>query len=183
MLKAQEDLQQLQQLAKDGYIDLYYADASSFSQMSVVPYAWQHPESTRTLLSVRSKSISVFGLMSTDNRYQMYQSLKAIDSATLIGFFDEFAHSINKRTIVVLDNAPVHRSKFFTQQLERWRQQDLYLYFIPPYSPELNKIEILWRFIKYRWLDLKASTSWAALQNALNTVISKLGVELTINFA
>jgi transposase len=173
----------LQQLADVGYIDLCYADASSFSQIPVVPYAWQHPNGTTTIASVRSKNISVFGFMSTNNQYQMYQALKAIDSKTLVEFFDDFARNISKRTVVVLDNASVHRSRLFTQQTERWRQQDLYLYFLPPYSPELNKIEILWRFIKYRWLDLKASTCWDALQNALNDVINRLGSELVINFA
>ncbi|MDR1180459.1 MAG: transposase, partial [Bacteroidales bacterium] len=28
-------------------------------------------------------------------------------------------------------------------------------FFLPPYSPELNKIEILWRFIKYKWLPFE----------------------------
>jgi transposase len=28
----------------------------------------------------------------------------------------------------------------------------LILKYLPPYSPELNLIEILWRHIKYRWL-------------------------------
>lgn len=150
--------------------------------MPVVPYAWQHPDSTITTESTRSRSISVFGFMSTDNRYHIYQSLSTITSTTLIAFFDDFADKINKRTVVVLDNASVHHSKLFSAQIQRWRQKDLYLYFLPPYSPELNKIEILWRFIKYRWLDLKASSSWDALRNALNDVIERLGSQLTINF-
>jgi len=29
-----------------------------------------------------------------------------------------------------------------------------------PYSPQLNLIEILWRFIKYKWIDIDAYSSW-----------------------
>ncbi|WP_431733819.1 transposase [Chondrinema litorale] len=30
------------------------------------------------------------------------------------------------------------------EKLSEWREKGLYLQFIPAYSPELNKIEILW---------------------------------------
>lgn len=32
----------------------------------------------------------------------------------------------------------------------------LFIYYLPPYSPELNLIEILWSFIKYAWLPFNA---------------------------
>jgi transposase len=41
----------------------------------------------------------------------------------------------------------------------------LIIKYLPPYSPELNLIEILWRRIKYTWLPfssihLKRDTLW-----------------------
>ncbi|MDR2810274.1 MAG: transposase [Tannerellaceae bacterium] len=35
-------------------------------------------------------------------------------------------------------------------KIQQWLKQDLFIFFLPPYSPELNMIEILWRFIKYK---------------------------------
>jgi hypothetical protein len=32
----------------------------------------------------------------------------------------------------------------------------LIIKYLPPYSPELNLIEILWRFMKYYWLPFSA---------------------------
>ncbi|MDD5275924.1 MAG: transposase [Methylovulum sp.] len=37
----------------------------------------------------------------------------------------------------------------------RWTWNFLPIYFLPPYSPELSRIEILWRKIKYEWLPFK----------------------------
>jgi transposase len=40
--------------------------------------------------------------------------------------------------------------------LKLLRQRGLKLYFLPPYSPELNRIEKLWQKMKYEWMAYKA---------------------------
>jgi transposase len=57
------------------------------------------------------------------------------------------------------------------------------IFFLPTYSPELNIIEILWRFIKYSWLEIDAYESWISLVNAVENIIMKFGSEYIINFA
>jgi len=39
----------------------------------------------------------------------------------------------------------------FLDNIDNWEKQNLFIQNIPAYSPELNKIEILWRKIKYEW--------------------------------
>jgi len=51
-------------------------------------------------------------------------------------------------TVIVLDNASVHRSKLSQQQQQRWQQQGLILLFLPPYSPQMNRIEQQWLHLK-----------------------------------
>ncbi|MBC6473073.1 MAG: hypothetical protein GDA48_09860 [Hormoscilla sp. GM102CHS1] len=48
-------------------------------------------------------------------------------------------------------------------------------------SPELNIIEILWRFIKYEWLNIDAYESWKSLVKAVEDVLQ--GGKYKINFA
>ena|SRR5215813_962895 len=43
------------------------------------------------------------------------------------------------------------------------------------YSPELNCIEILWRFIKYEWIELAAYKSWAHLVDYVENVLQNFG--------
>ncbi|MDR0547505.1 MAG: transposase [Dysgonamonadaceae bacterium] len=105
-----------------------------------------------------------------------------LNSEKIIGIFDEFATKITKQTIVIIDNAPVHHSKIFQAKIQEWKKQDLYLYFLPPYSPELNLIENLWRFIKYDWLDLGAYTDLKTLKNNLNDILKNVGTKYNINF-
>ncbi|WP_295622928.1 transposase, partial [uncultured Lamprocystis sp.] len=59
----------------------------------------------------------------------------------------------------------------------------LTLYLIPPYSPELNLIEILWRKIKYEWITSYAYTSMTALTTELSRILNGYGSEYRIEFS
>lgn len=73
-------------------------------------------------------------------------------------------------------------ARTFEQKSRVWEKQDLHLYFLPPYSPELNKIEILWRKMKYEWMPFDASQSFQQLKNRLNETIQNIGYKYTIKF-
>ena len=53
----------------------------------------------------------------------------------------------NGKIIMILDNAKIHHAKLLSPFLEEM-QGRLELIFLPPYSPNLNKIEELWRWLK-----------------------------------
>ena len=45
----------------------------------------------------------------------------------------------------------MHRSKAFMQRMPPWGRKGVMLQYVPSYAPELNLIEIVWRFLKYDW--------------------------------
>ncbi|MBN6188280.1 transposase [Aneurinibacillus sp. BA2021] len=49
--------------------------------------------------------------------------------------------------MMVLDNARIHRAKLIQPLLEENRNR-LFFIFLPPYSPNLNPIERLWKWLK-----------------------------------
>ena len=53
----------------------------------------------------------------------------------------------NGKTAIVLDNSRIHRAKILVEFLEENKER-LELVFLPPYSPELNLIEGLWKWLK-----------------------------------
>jgi putative transposase len=46
---------------------------------------------------------------------------------------------------VVLDNFKTHRAKAIQEEMER---KDIIPVYLPPYSPDLNPIEYIWKSIK-----------------------------------
>ncbi len=96
---------------------------------------------------------------------------------------DNYANKISKLTVVAIDNAPIHRSKAFQKKIAEWKEKKLEIFWLPTYSPQLNLIEILWRFMKYEWIEEGAYLSWNHLVEYVEKVLKYFGTEYTINFA
>ena len=74
-----------------------------------------------------------------------------------------------------------HPSKHEEKIIE-WKKKGLTIKFLPPYSPELNKIEILWRFIKHVWMPLTSYLSPAKFKENLFHILKNIGKIYKINF-
>lgn len=84
--------------------------------------------------------------------------------------------------IVVLDNASFHKGKQIEQRRRKWMAQGLFLYYLPPYSPELNRIEILWKHAKYFWRRF-VGLKGRELLNEVESLMNGFGTAFTINFS
>jgi len=73
-------------------------------------------------------------------------------SEFVINFLEDLYFKIQKKKVVALDNASVHRSKLLNQNIENWERRGLFIFYLPPYSPHLNIAETLWRKLKTEWL-------------------------------
>ena len=75
-------------------------------------------------------------------------------------------------TAVVLDNGSIHRSKEVSAALPALRARGVYLYFLPPYSPDLNDIEPIFRPIKHHELPERRYATLPALLDAVHTAFA-----------
>ena len=134
------------------------------------------------LPAAKGKFLNVVGLMSRKN-VLFYQVLETtFNTDKIIDFMDSFCEQIKKITVVILDNSPIHKSKKFMAKIQEWKEKDLLIFFLPPYSPELNLIEILWRRIKYNWIPLDAYLSFQNLKDRLSFVLNNFGTKYDIIF-
>ena len=76
-------------------------------------------------------------------------------------------------TVVVLDNAGFHRARVVRNALPRLRELGVYLYYLPPYSPELNDIERLFRVIKPHELPERTYPTFDALHEAVHGAFTR----------
>ncbi len=56
--------------------------------------------------------------------------------------------------MIVADRSSIHTSNIIIDKIEEWKERGITIFELPSYSPELNLIEILWRFIKYHWIEI-----------------------------
>ena len=56
-----------------------------------------------------------------------------------------------RKVIVIIDNAKYHHANLHLDW-RRAQQPDFVLLFLPPYSPQLNPIERVWKLLRRLWL-------------------------------
>ena len=139
-----------------GFLDLRYLDESGFCLTPYVPYSWQDKSEVSGFKTNKSNRLNVIGLLNRNNELESYVFETKITSEILIKFLDSYVQKIDKLTVVVIDNASIHRSKAIGKKIAEWRQKKLEIFWLPTYSPQLNLIETLWRFMKYEWIEKEA---------------------------
>ncbi len=181
--RGQRELTALQTQEDQGKIALDYFDESGFALDPTIPYAWQEPKSVIELPARKYGRINVLGFMNRQNDLHPFMFEGSIHTGVVIACFDTFCQTLTKKTVVVIDNASIHTSEEFEDRLPYWKKKGLIIKYLPPYAPELNLIEILWRRIKYTWLPFSAYACLNALSEALETILSHVGSEYQITFA
>jgi transposase len=103
-------------------------------------------------------------------------------TSIIVECFEHFRQQLDKRPYVFLDHAPVHRSQELVEHLAQGVQRGLLITYWPAYAPELNRIELLWRFMTYSWLPFSAYTSFQCLYEAVEQILTRVGTEYTSTF-
>jgi len=80
--------------------------------------------------------------------------------------------------VVVLDNAAFHTSKVVRSARKGLAGAGIYLYFLPPYSPELNRIEPVFRQIKHQEIPIRTYTTRSRPREAVDQGFSAYGRRL-----
>jgi len=107
------DLQELETLESMGLIDLFYGDESHVSCEGYVPYGWQFPDEEVAVYVEKGYKTNIFGMINRSNVCHWETTQQNINSEFVINFLENLSFKIQRKTVVALDNASVHRSKLF----------------------------------------------------------------------
>lgn len=177
-----QKLQELEQLEGDGKINLYFADESHVCTEGYVPYGWQFPGEDVYIPSLKAGRLNIFGMIDRNNRYDGFCTTESINADKVIDFLDRLSFKVEKETFVVLDNASVHRNRKIKELRSLWEQRGLFLFYLPPYSPQLNIAETLWRILKGKWIRPQDYISKDTLFYTVNRALADIGKGVSINF-
>src|SRR5215475_11497451 len=181
--KAKRELEALQPQEDQGQMALYYFDESGLALDPTMPYAWHEPNRTIELPARKSGRLNVLGFMKRQNDWHPLLVEGSIHTGVVRACCDSLCQTLTKKTVVVIDNASIHTSEECADRLPYWKKKGLLIKYLPPYAPELNLIDILWRRIKYTWLPFSAYECLNALSEALEIILSRVGSEYQITFA
>lgn len=182
-----EQLQPRLQGAKEGNRIVYFVDAAHFVLGAFLGCLWSFVRIFVRTPSGRQR-FNILGALNaitkelftiTNDTYitstQVCELLKKLDTNTTLPI------------TLVLDNARYQRCKLVTSLAA---ELNIELLFLPPYSPNLNLIERLWKLVKKECLYSKYYDNFFMFSNAIKTFLDnmrqthqqKLDSLLTLNF-
>lgn len=115
--------------------------------------------------------VTVLGAMRHDGKLASLEVRGATDELVMLTFIEEVLSAVlEKGDVVVLDNLTSHKTRkvraaFAALGVELW--------YLPPYSPDLNPIELCWSKFK-SLLKRSAARTYAALSEAIGEALKKI---------
>jgi transposase len=157
--------QELQALAADPKVELWFGDESGIEGDPRPRRRWVQPGKPRTVPYLGDHiRQNVIGAVAPQSGELFTLIVDGVDTDVFQCFLDEFAKAVPKkdgvRQLFILDNASWHKSR-------RLHWHHFEPKFLPGYSPDFNPIERL-------WLRLKADWFWDFIARTPETLTARL---------
>ena len=140
-------------MAADPTIDLWAMDEVHFAQHGSRCRMWIPPEMKDPVVfhQPTRKSVGYFGAVRIrDGKFVFRREQEKFNAQTCHEFLQELHKAScdsGRRVVVIADNAKYHHAKLHKD----WRDancKEFAIDFLPPYSPELNPVERVWKLTR-----------------------------------
>lgn len=179
--KAKLEIDEMVVQAENGEINLAYIDEAGFAQAQPNRSAWTPVGECHMIDANRGKRLNVIGAMLSSGALFSVAIWEATTALIFTGFLGMLMNYVGAPLTVILDNASFHKAKSVQPLLKVLEQKGLKLYFLPPYSPELNRIEKLWHKIKYELLEFKTRDA-DTLEKDVRQILNGFGNDYGMTF-
>lgn len=150
-LKPNGLLKKLAALAADPAVDLWSTDECHFQQHGSRCVMWVPPEERDPVLrhEPTRKSLALFGAVNLRGGQMHALFCEPFDGDSFIEFLRTLLRrrSKSRQLVVIADNAAYHKSPPVRSFVAEHSSQ-MQVVYLPPYSPELNPIERVWKLTR-----------------------------------
>jgi len=145
---------------------IYFADGVHPQHNSLPSYGWlPRGEETKLKSNTGRQRANISGALNAETHEVVVQEHVTLNAENTIEFFKllERKNPNSKNIYVILDNAGYYKGEKIREYLKTSR---IRLIFLPPYAPNLNLIERLWKFFKKLVLYNKYYSTFSEFKSA-----------------
>lgn len=143
-----EDYKAIKEEAKKVNADIFFGDEASVSSMynigKTIGKKGETPIVHRT--SKRFK-VNMISAVNSKGEVRFMVTEQSGTTDVFVEFLKRLVSGAKKTVFLVVDNHPIHKTKK-VQEFIRKQDGKLKLFYLPPYSPELNPDELVWNSVK-----------------------------------
>lgn len=153
---------------------MYFMDSSHPQHQTQLAYGWIETGVRKALkMTACQKRVHLIGALNLQGHVVEYRQVEWVNIESIRDFFKQLmaANPTAERIHIILDNAGYHKSKELLSFIET---TNITLHYLPPYSPNLNPIERLWKImheqVTYNRYYPKLSDFKEAVLNFFNNI-------------
>lgn len=139
----------LKKLLEGDITTILFEDESMIRDYQAIMKTW-FPKGKQRVIPTYGKheGVKLVGFLDYETGHVYVEEHKKYDAEVFLQFLKNVLSQYpNGKTVIILDNARIHHAKLLKEFLEE-NKDCLELVYLPPYSPNLNKIEELWGWLK-----------------------------------
>lgn len=145
----QEVFPQIQARAKAAGAVIFFADEASVRTDYHAGTTWAPVGRTPVVATTGARrSVSMVSAVSARGELHFAVQIGGINAEDFAAFCKKLMADTGRPVFLILDNSRVHRARIITRLAAESNGQ-LTLFFLPPYSPELNPDEWVWKNVKH----------------------------------
>lgn len=134
--------------AKSEGAEIFFGDAAHIRSDHHAGKTWGLKGHTPVVQSTGARfSFSLISAITSKGQMRFMVTEGGVNSLVFIEFLKRLVSGQNNKIFLIVDNGPSHVSKK-TAEFVRSISSKLELFFLPPYSPELNPDELVWNHLK-----------------------------------
>jgi len=164
-----EQLQPRLEEAKAGKRSVYFVDAAHFVMGAFLGFLWCVSRIFVRTPSARQRFNVLGALNAVTKKLEMVTNDSYITSIQVCELLRKLADNTTLPITLVLDNARYQRCRLV---MELAHQLGIELLFLPPYSPNLNLIERLWKLTKKECLNSKYYSNFTLFCGAITAFLT-----------
>jgi transposase len=165
---------QIQAQAKKEGAVIFFADEASVRTVYHAGTTWAPAGQTPVVTATgKTRSVSMVSAVSPRGELHFQVHETGIKKEEFLEFCKTLVKDARRPVYLIVDNSQVHRSKI----LKEYAQQSngmLTVFFLPPYSPDLNPDEWVWKNVKHDNLGRAAAKSEGELAQFALAALTKL---------
>jgi transposase len=145
-----EDYPAIQKQAKKEKALIFFADESGIRSDYHKGHTWALEGKTPVVEATGARfSLNMLSAVSAQGHFRFMVHEGTATAQTFCTFLKRLAHGVEQNIFLIVDGHRIHRAKK-VQKLLKELNGKITLFFLPPYSPQLNPDELVWGQVKQR---------------------------------
>jgi len=169
-----KDFPAIKKLAREQKAEIYFGDESSVRSDYHSGTTWAPKGMTPVVTTTGARhKVNLISAISPRGAMRFMATEDNVDGSVFITFLKRLIAGSTQTIFLIVDNHSVHRSTQ-VRDFVKSTQGKLRLFYLPPYSPELNPDEHVWNYLKNHKIGRQSTKNGWELYKRIESVMLSL---------